>query len=62
MSSEAKKYHEYARECVGLAGLADTMELREELLDLARLWMEAALDEEDAEAARHSPSRALVKF
>ena len=58
MPSETKKYQEYARECVRLAGSADTIELREKLLGLARVWMEAVLNEEDAEAMRPSLSRA----
>jgi hypothetical protein len=58
MPSETKKYQEYARECVRLAGSADTIELREKLLGLARVWMEAVMNEEDAEAMRPSPSRA----
>jgi hypothetical protein len=46
MSSEAKKYHSYARECVRLAEQAETLERRDKLSDLARVWMEAALAEE----------------
>ena len=40
--------------------LADTVELRDKLLGLARVWMEAVLTEEQAEAGRPSPSRALI--
>jgi hypothetical protein len=58
MPSETEKYQEYARECVRLAGSADTIELREKLLGIARVWMEAVMNEEDAEAMRPSPSRA----
>ena len=47
--SEAKKYHAYARECVRLTGRAETPELRDKLIDLARVWMDAALTEEEAE-------------
>jgi hypothetical protein len=57
MPSETKKYEEYARECVRLAGSADTIELREKLLGLARVWMEAVLNEEDAEAMRALAAR-----
>ena len=49
MPSEAKKYEEYARECVRLATHADSKEARDQLLDLARVWMDAALNEEEAE-------------
>jgi hypothetical protein len=51
MRSEAKKYHGYARECVRLAGAAETPELRDRLIDLARIWMDAALTEEEASGA-----------
>jgi hypothetical protein len=44
--SEAKKYHAYARECLRLAEAADRSEDREKLVELARIWMEAALREE----------------
>jgi hypothetical protein len=50
MPSEAKKYHNYARECVRLAGQAHTPEARDKLLDLARVWMDAAVTEEEAAA------------
>jgi hypothetical protein len=48
MSAEAKKYHGYARECTRLAGEANTLEKRNKLLDLARVWRDAALTEERA--------------
>jgi hypothetical protein len=41
-----KEMEGYARECVRLAGLTDDPALREELMKMARLWMEAALDEQ----------------
>jgi hypothetical protein len=60
MPSEAKKYEGYARECVRLAGHADTPEARDQLLDLARVWMDAAMTEEEADkrqaAARAAPA------
>jgi hypothetical protein len=68
MASEANKYHNYARECVRLAGHAHTPEARDKLLDLARVWMDAAVTEEEAAAvtdpdplqppalARHMPA------
>ena len=39
---------EFARDCVRLAEQADTLILREKLLNLAREWMRAAMDDEDA--------------
>ena len=46
MLSEAKKYHAYARECLKLAGEATNSDLRKRLVELSRVWMEAALEEE----------------
>jgi hypothetical protein len=54
--SEAKKYHGYARECVRLAGRAETPELRDKLIELARVWMDASLTEEEAEERTTRPS------
>ena len=48
MSSAAKEFEEFARDCVRLAERA---ELREKLLNLAREWMHAVMDDEDAESA-----------
>lgn len=56
MLSEAKKYHGYARECVRLAGRAETPELRDRFIELARVWMDAALTEEEAEEKARRPS------
>ena len=44
--SEAKKYHAYARECLKLAEVASRTDVRERLVELSRVWMEAALVEE----------------
>jgi hypothetical protein len=44
--SEAKRYHAYARECLRLAEASDKSDDRERLLELSRVWMEAALVEE----------------
>jgi hypothetical protein len=44
--SEAKKYHGYARECLKLAEEATRPDVRERLVELSRVWMEAALSEE----------------
>ena len=49
MSKSAKDFEEFARDCVRLAE-ADTPALREKLLGLAREWMQALMDVEDAEA------------
>jgi hypothetical protein len=44
--SSANELIEYARDCVRLAGLVgDDRQLREQLLDMARAWMRAAMDE-----------------
>jgi hypothetical protein len=56
MPSEAEKYEQYARDCVRLAGRAATAELREQLLDLARVWMDAAMTEQDAVAGKSRPA------
>jgi len=50
MPSEAKKYLDYARECVRLAGHAETADARDKLIALARVWMDAAMTEETAAA------------
>lgn len=47
-SGSAKEFEEFARECVRLAEHAATPQLREKLLNLAREWMRAVMDEEDA--------------
>jgi hypothetical protein len=46
MLSEAKKFHEYARECLQLAEQANEPEIRKSLIELSHIWMEAALNEE----------------
>jgi hypothetical protein len=43
MRGEAKKYWEYSRECTKQAFEAEVPELRNQLLDLARMWTQAAL-------------------
>jgi hypothetical protein len=50
MSKSAQEFEEFARDCVRLAEQADTPALREKLLGLAREWMQAVMDVEDAEA------------
>jgi hypothetical protein len=46
MPSEAKKYYAYAHECLQQAEKADKPETREKLIELSRVWLEAALREE----------------
>jgi hypothetical protein len=46
-SGSAHEFEEFARDCVRLAEQADTQELREKLLNLAREWMRAVIEEED---------------
>ena len=43
----AKEFQDYARDCVNKAKQADMPELRDMLLDMAREWMQIAMDEED---------------
>jgi hypothetical protein len=47
-SGAAKDFEDYARDCVRLAEQVDCRELREKLLQQAREWMHAVIDEEDA--------------
>ena len=46
MLSEAKKFHEYARECLQLAEQVAEPDIRKILIQLSHIWMEAALKEE----------------
>jgi hypothetical protein len=46
--SAAKEFEAFARDCEQLAEQADTPELREKLLSMAREWMRAAMEEDDA--------------
>jgi hypothetical protein len=55
MSESAKEFEEFARDCVRLAEQADSPELREKLLNLAREWMHAVMDIEDA--GKRTPNR-----
>ena len=52
MLSEAKKFHEYARECLQLAEQAIEQNIRKSLIELSYIWMEAALKEERHVIAR----------
>jgi len=52
----AKEFEDYARDCVRLAEQAGIpLEVRDELLNMARDWMRSAMAEEDA-ANNGSPS------
>jgi hypothetical protein len=42
-SGSAKEFEEFAWDCVRLAEQADTPELREKLLNLARKWMRSVM-------------------
>jgi hypothetical protein len=55
MPPEAEKYWQYSRECTKQAVEAETPELRDQLLGLARLWTEAALREQTNVAPRRQP-------
>ena len=46
--SASKEFEAFARDCLQLAAQADTPELRERLLSMARDWMRAAMEEDDA--------------
>jgi hypothetical protein len=45
MGSSAKDFEDFTKDCIRLADQADTPTLRERLLDLARIWKQAAIDE-----------------
>ena len=51
--SDAQQYHAYARECLEMAEKADTPEQREKLIELSRVWMQAALEQERKCAQRN---------
>ena len=55
--SAAKEFEAFARDCVQLAAQADTPELREKLLSMARDWMRAAMEEDDAAPSTGRPLR-----
>jgi hypothetical protein len=46
--SSRSEFEEFARDCVRLARQANSLELREKLFDIAREWMRAAMEREDA--------------
>jgi len=55
MGHEAKKYLGYARECARQAEQEATQERRDKLIELARVWMAAAVNEEAAKRERPLP-------
>jgi hypothetical protein len=61
MSWRAKKYRDYASECVRLAEQADSIEKRNKLLELARVWADAAVVE-DQLAAEASTSKFTYRW
>jgi hypothetical protein len=52
MRSEAEKYYAYARECFDQAGRTDSATKRDKLLELARVWTQAAWTEQSAAQMR----------
>ena len=60
MLSEAKKFHEYARECLQLAEQATEPDTKKSLVELSHIWMEAALNEERHILPERSP-KAVAK-
>jgi hypothetical protein len=56
MSSGSKDFEDFARDCVRLAGQADCAELREKLLNQAREWMQAAMEEDAVSCIRGQSS------
>ena len=55
--SSGSDFEEFARDCVRMAGQADSPELREKLFDIAREWMRAAMDGEKARRTRLGSQR-----
>jgi hypothetical protein len=58
MPGEAETYWEYSRECTRQALEAEMPELRNQLLELARMWAKAALCAE-LNAKRPAPKSSL---
>jgi hypothetical protein len=57
MSGSAKDCEEYARDCVRLAQHPNvTPEIRDQLFNMAREWMQLAVHEEDKAAEFNSPA------
>jgi hypothetical protein len=50
-----KEFEQYARECMRLACETKDEETREELIEMARMWMGKVMDDEAKEAAAVLP-------
>ena len=48
LSSDAKQYHAFARECLDMADKANDEDVQHRLIELSQEWMAAALMEERA--------------
>jgi hypothetical protein len=46
-SGKEQEFDSYARDCMRLADQADTSELQEAMINMAREWMQTVMDEED---------------
>jgi hypothetical protein len=57
MSPSTKEFEEFARDCVRMAGRADAPELRDKVLNIARDWMRAAMEEDKSAIDRLRPTR-----
>jgi hypothetical protein len=55
--SSGSEFEEFARDCVRLARQANSPELREKLFEIAREWIRAAMDGEDARRSTPLASR-----
>jgi hypothetical protein len=62
LSWEARKYYGYAHECTRLAEHADSVEKRNKLLELARVWIDAALTEEQLLQSRLGADRLTLEM
>jgi len=62
MLFEAKKYHAYARECLEMAEETDSANTRQTLIELAHVWMEAALREEGVLKLAFGPVVSTFEF
>jgi hypothetical protein len=50
-SHKPNDYEAFARDCLSLAKQANTPALRQRLMDMARDWMRASMEEQDASAS-----------
>jgi hypothetical protein len=63
MPGSANECEAYARDCVRLAEHPNAPpEVRDRLLEMARMWMEAAMDEEKRGAGFMPPSPSFVSY